>query len=66
YSEDDQLPHALLAVLCYLQLHGKGERRGTQSAAEYLRKNVLPMLKDRDADGRTSQLRDAIHNTLRT
>jgi len=66
YAEEDQLPRALLAVLCYLQMHRNSEKRGKMSAADFLRKTVLPKLALLDTAGRTSAWRDAIRDALRT
>ena len=65
FADADHLPRALLAVLCYLQMHRRGERRGKMPAAEFLRKNALPMLALLDTAGRSAQLRDAIRDALR-
>lgn len=65
FAAEDELPRALLRVLCYLHMHRNGKMRGRLTAGEYLRQNALPMLARFDSDGRSTPLRDAIRDALR-
>jgi hypothetical protein len=65
FTADDELPRALLRVLCYLEMHKRGELRGKKPAADYLRENALPMLARFDTPGRTKDFRDKVRDALR-